>query len=150
MATTEDNNKALLRRAVEEIWNQGNLAVADLLTDPNYVGHMSGGDIRGVAAVKKAVEGFRTAFPDVRMRIESQVAEGDEVTTSLVMEGHQTGNLSVASASPLRATGKPISVRGVSRARILGGKVVEEWVNWDERGMMEQLGAAGPPRPAYT
>ena len=148
--TKEQTNKALVRRAVEEIWNKGNIQVADQLTHPTYVGHMPGGqDVTGIDGVKKAIEGFRSAFPDVHLHIESQVAEGDEVITQLVMKGTQKGPLKTDGKSQnLPATGKHVSGRGVSRMRIEDGKVVEEWVTWDEQSAMETLGTPGL-RPSY-
>lgn len=148
---TEQKNKDVVRRAIEEIWHKGNMKVAEELTDPEYVGHMPGGqEIMGIDGIKDCIAKFRESFPNVHMRIESQVAEGDEVVTSMIVEGTQKGVLKTAPGKPdLQPTGKPISVRGMSRVRLRDGKVVEEWVTWDEQTAMESMGAPGL-RPSYT
>src|SRR5437588_785827 len=93
-ANVTNKNKALVRRAVNEIWNKGDLDVVDELTDPNYVGHLPGTEeIRGPEGIKEAVRLFRSTFPDLKFSIESQVAEGDEVVTTLTLRGKHTGEL---------------------------------------------------------
>ena len=149
--TKEQSNKALVRRAVEEIWNKGHLHVAEELTHPDYVGHMPGGqEIHGLEGVKKAIQGFRASFTDVRLHIESQVCEGNEVITQLMMEGTNNGPLRTTDGTTdLHPTGKRVGGRGVSRIRIEDDKVIEEWVTWDEQTAMTTLGAPGL-RPAYS
>ncbi len=135
-------NKDLVRSAVEGIWNHGKLDVVDTVVDANYIAHMPGGqDVKGIQGLKDAVANFRKAFPNVRMKIESQVAEGDEVVTTMVMEGKQDGALKT-SKGEVKPTGKPVQARGISRMRIKGDKIVEEWVSWDEHATLEQVGAA--------
>src|SRR5918993_1016100 len=141
-------NKDLVRKAVEGIWNHGKTDVIDDVVHPNYVGHMPGGqEIKGVNGFKEAVHNFRTAFPNVNMKIESQVAEGDEVVTVMVMKGKQDGPLKTKKGD-VRPSGGQVEARGMSRMRIQDGKVVEEWVSWDEQGALESINAAGS-RPAY-
>lgn len=157
MATVQEN-KDLVSRAVEAIWNRGTLntlreaklSAVEELVDSEYVGHMPGGqDVVGLDGYRKAVANFKESLPNVRMRIESQVAEGDEVVTSMVMEGVQEGRFKTTEGTPdLEASEKSISVRGISRVRIRNGKVVEEWVSWDEQTAMESVGALGS-RPSY-
>jgi predicted ester cyclase len=82
MSTEE--NKTLLRRSVEEIFSaQGDLDVAEEIYAPDYVGHnpLDPEDVRGPEGAKEQARMYRSAFPDVRLSIEEQVAEGDRVVT---------------------------------------------------------------------
>ncbi len=130
-------NKALVRRLFEEIWNKGNLSVADQIFATNYVHHdPSTPDFgRGPESEKKRATLYRTAFPDLQLAIEDLVAEGDRVVTRWTARGTHRGEL-----RGIAPTGKQFTVTGISIARISGGKLVEGWVNWDAQGLMEQLG----------
>jgi hypothetical protein len=63
-----EGNKFVIRRSFEELWNKGNLSLADELFDPNYAHHdPSTPDVgRGPEGEKKRVALYRTAFPDLR------------------------------------------------------------------------------------
>ncbi len=128
-------NKAVARRATEEIWNQGNLSVADELTDSGAVNRSFGQEYSGVDTVKAIIEEFRTAFPDVRFTIDNLVAEGDHVVSFLTMTGTHQGTL-----RDIEPTGNSIMVKGCSHMRIRNGKIVEEENYYDEAGMLRQLG----------
>ena len=131
-----EQNKANARRFYEEVWNQGNLDVIDQLADPNVVGHDPvGGEIRGREALRQFVSGNRTAFPDLRITIEDQVAEGDKVVTRWSSRGTHKGDL-----MGIAPTGKQTRVTGISIDRYSGGKVVEDYTDWDALGLMQQLG----------
>ena len=88
MSTEE--NKALARRVLEEMFNKGNLDLADEVFAPDYVDHDPAmpEDIRGPERFKEYVSMFRTAFPDTNIEIEDQVAEGDKVV-SYALDGHR-------------------------------------------------------------
>ena len=78
-----EENKAIARRVTEELFNRGNLDVADELFAPNFVDHdpASPEDIRGPEGMKQFIAMYRGAFPDIHIVIEDQVAEGDKVVT---------------------------------------------------------------------
>ncbi len=130
-------NKALVRRLFEEIWNKGNLSVADQIFATNYIHHdPSTPDFgRGPESEKKRATLYRTAFPDLQLAIEDLVAEGDRVVTRWTARGTHRGEL-----RGIAPTGKQFAVTGISIVRLSGGKLVEGWVNWDAQGLMEQLG----------
>jgi predicted ester cyclase len=131
-----ERNKRAAREAVEEIWNRGNLDAIDQLTSPSARGRQAG---EGMTPddLRMAVEEFRTAFPDVHMDLEMQVAEGDYVVNFLKLTGTQQGDFRGISAS-----GNRIEVKGISRLQYgRDGKVVDEWVEFDQYGMVQQLGA---------
>lgn len=143
MSTEE--NKALVRRQFEAIWDGGNLAVIDELYAPNYVNHDPANPEQagGPGGFKQRVSLYRTAFPDLHLTIEDQVAEGDKVVTRWTASGTHKGDLM---GTP--PTGKSASVTGMLISRIEGGKFVEEWVNWDTLGLLQQVGAIPAPGQA--
>jgi len=132
-----ENNKAIVRRLLEEFWNKGNLSLADELFAPNYEHHdASTPDFgRGPESEKKRATLYRTAFPDVRLTIEDIIAEGETVMTRWSCRGTHKGDL-----RGIAPTGKQINISGVTIARLANGKFVEGWVNWDALGLMQQLG----------
>ncbi len=130
-------NKTIVRRLFEELWNKGNLSVADELFTPNYEHHdPSTPDFgRGPESEKKRATLYRAAFPDLRLTIEDIIAEGDAVMARWSCRGTHKGDL-----SGIAPTGKQFTISGVSIARVAGGKMAEGWVNWDALGLMQQLG----------
>ncbi len=130
-------NKALVRRLFEEIWNKGNLSVADQIFATNYAHHdPSSPDFAlGPEGEKRRATLYRTAFPDLQLAIQDLVAESDRVVTRWTARGTHRGEL-----RGIAPTGKQFTVTGISIVRISGGKLVEGWVNWDAQGLMEQLG----------
>jgi steroid delta-isomerase-like uncharacterized protein len=142
---TLEQNKALVRRVIDEVWSQGQLAAVDELYAADFVSHQHSHaagpqDVRGVAAVKAFVQEFRQAFPDFHDIIEDQVAEGDKVVTRVTSVGMHRGPL-----MGLAPTHKPARWSAISIDRVVGGKIVEEWVSWDLMGMLQQLGAVSWP-----
>ncbi len=130
-------NKALVRRVIEEAVNQGNLVVVDQLAASNYVYHEpTAGEVKGPEGLKKLITMYRHAFPDLRMTIDDQIAEGDRVVTRWRARGTHKGELMGVAPS-----GKPITVTGILITRFANGKFVEEWENYDALGMLRQLGA---------
>jgi steroid delta-isomerase-like uncharacterized protein len=134
--------RALARRSFDEIWNTGNLDVADELFSPDYVNHdpTSPEVPPGPEGVKQLARMYRRAFPDLRFTVDEMLATGDKVITRWTGQGTHRGPL-----RGLPATGRQVRVTGISIHRIAGGRIVETWVNWDTLGLMEQLGAAPVP-----
>ena len=130
-------NKTIVRRLFEEVWNKGNLPVADELFAPNYTHHdPSTPDVgRGPESEKKRATLYRTAFPDLRLTIEDIIAEGETVMARWSCRGTHKGDL-----SGIAPTGKQFTISGVSIARFANGKMAEGWVSWDALGLMQQLG----------
>lgn len=136
--TSTEENKALTRRVFEEIWNQGNLDLADELIAPNFVDHDSAmpEEVSGIEGFKEFVSMYRSGFSDVHIFVEDQVAEGDKVVTRWRATGTHDGDL-----SGIAPTGKWVEITGMEIARISGGKVAEIWDNYDVLGLMQQIGA---------
>jgi steroid delta-isomerase-like uncharacterized protein len=136
-----EENTALARRELEEIFDaKGNLDDAEEIYAPNYISHQPAGDedIRGVEAMKQFAASMREAFPDLKVTIEEQIAEGDRVLTRFRTRGTHRGEL-----WGMPPTGKEVQITNMSMSRIEGGKMVEEWPAPDRLGMMQQLGVIG-------
>ncbi len=136
-----EENKAIFRRIVEEGFNKGNLAIVDELVATDHVNHTD--NVRGPEEYKQFITVYRTAFPDLHMTVEDQIAEGDKVVNRWTSRGTHKGDL-----MGIPPTGKQTTVTGMYVARIIGGKIVEEWGNFDALGMMQQLGVVPPPGQA--
>jgi steroid delta-isomerase-like uncharacterized protein len=134
-----EQNKAIVRRLFEELWNKGNLSVADQLFSPNYAHHdPSTPDFgRGPESERKRATLYRTAFPDLQLTIEDIIAEGETVMARWSCRGTHKGDL-----SGIAPTGKQFTISGVTIARLTNGKLAEGYVNWDALGLMQQLGVA--------
>ena len=135
---SEQDNKVVFRRYVEEVGNEGNLDLADEIFD-RYLAHQPDGSMleRGPEDVKRFMGEFRGGFPDFHSTIEDMVAEGDKVVTRWTIRGTHQGEF-----RGIAPTGKQITVTGIGIFRFSPeGKVVESWDNFDQLGMMRQLGA---------
>jgi steroid delta-isomerase-like uncharacterized protein len=132
-----DQNKTVVRRLFEELWNKGNLPVADELFAPTYNHHDSSTPDagRGPESEKKRVTLYRTAFPDIRLTIEDIIAEGETVVARWTCRGTHRGDL-----NGIAPTGKQVTISGVSVVRFANGKMSEGFVNWDALSLMQQLG----------
>ena len=139
-----DTNKEIVRRLGVEPW-EGNLGVIDELVAPDYVGHdPAQPEMHGPEGIKGFITGYLAGFPDGRITIDGQFAEGDMVATRWTGRGTHQGEL-----MGIPPTGKQVTVSGITVSRVKNGKVVEEWSNWDTLGMLQQLGVvpamAGAP-----
>ncbi len=144
--STEDN-KASMRRSIEEGVNQGNIAVFDELCAPNWVYHdPANPGVRTLEDYKRFVTETRSAFPDFQMTIEDLIAEGDKVVVRGTIRGTNTGDIETPMHIP--ATGKPITITGISIVRFAGGKAVEVWNQGDSLGLLQQLGLIPVPGQA--
>lgn len=128
-------NKALVRRVFEEGWNKHNLALLDELYADCVWYRPETGELKG-EALKQFVASLLAAFPDIRLRIEDQVAEGDKVVTRYSGTGTHMWEF-----MGLARTSKQATASGVNISRIVEGKIVEAREEWDALGLLQQLGA---------
>ena len=134
--TMSTENKALVRRWFEEVWNRGHEAAIDEMFAGHGVVHGLGSDMHGPEGFKPFHAAYRNAFPDVTIQIDDIVAEGDTVAARWSGTGtHRGDGLGVA------ATGNRVHFSGMTFVRIEQGKMVEGWNNFDQLGMLQQLGA---------
>jgi predicted ester cyclase len=139
--TQSEANKAVYRRMVDEVVNQGNFDVVEELFDPSYVDHGAPpGMPEGLEGVKWIFGAFRAGFPDVKFTIDDMVSQGDVVATLVHGEGTQTGPF-----MNIPPTGKHARWRSVGFFRVRDGKIVEHWGIPDMLGLLIQLGVIPPP-----
>ena len=141
-----ETNKALSRRYLEEVFNQGKLNVLDEIIASDHVntgpGTLPGLPV-GPEGDKQLVTMYRNAFPDIHFTIDEQIAEGDKVVTRWTGQGTHKGEL-----LGIPATGKSSTVTGIAVDRIVNGKIAESWGIFDQFGMMQQLGVIPTPEVA--
>ena len=135
-----DDNLVVARRFVEEVLNEGNLAVADELLVPGFVEHhpppRQG---PGRDGLKERIAMLRTAFPDLQYTLDDEFAAADKVVIRVTARGTHEGEL-----AGLAPTGSRFTMSGIVIFRIVGGKIVERWANYDNLSMLQQLGAVPP------
>ena len=138
MAETETENKAVVRRFIEQAFNAGDVAVINELVARDYVLHVAP-EVRGPEGMQHFVTMYRTAFPDYACTVDDQIAEGDKVVTRWTVRGTHQGEL-----MGIPPTGKQVTLPGVVIDRIANGQLVESWLQADALGMLQQLGAIQP------
>jgi steroid delta-isomerase-like uncharacterized protein len=119
--------------------NRGDVSVAETVFAADCVIHINGSPDRnlGLAGFKQMMVGLLAAFPDLRITIEDHVVAGNKVTTRWVAEGTNSGPF-----GNVAATGRRVRVDGLILDRVADGRIVERWEQWDQAGMMQQLGLA--------
>jgi steroid delta-isomerase-like uncharacterized protein len=138
-----DDNKALVRRFIREIFVEGRAETVDELLADDFVGHTwpSTGDPK--ADLKGAIERTSKGLTDAVFDIEDMIGEGDRVAVRLTASATQTGPL-----MGMPASGKRYSIGEIHIFRIRDGKFVEHWHQFDQMGMMKQLGVMPGAEPA--
>jgi predicted ester cyclase len=129
-----DKNKTVVRRVFTDILSQGNFEVAAEIYAKDYVNHQTTKDL-GLDESEAVDHGWRAAFPDLKLTIEKEIAEGDFVTVLWRGRGTNTG-----SGNGLTATGKKAEGRGISIFRVVDGKIKEEWTETSQLLILRQLG----------
>ncbi len=145
MVSAQD--RELVRRFFEEVWNKGNLDYIDEAYSPDFVLHALwqnpslGGarDASGTQAVKDVIGRWLRGFPDMHVTIEEQVAEGDTIVSR-----HYATATHTSEFRGIAATNKRGRMSGITITRVKDGKIVEAWTLWDAVGMMQQLGVMPP------
>jgi steroid delta-isomerase-like uncharacterized protein len=134
-----EQNKKLIIRYFEEVWNRGELEVLDELIASDYINHSPGAPNPkpGPEGLKPIVIALRNGIPDVKFTIQDMVVTADKVAVRVVMTGTHTGDF-----FGIAPTGKYVSVNQFQIERIENGKIVEHWRQTDDLGMLRQLGLA--------
>ncbi len=137
-----EENKVVSRRLMEEVFNEGNLDVADELIAHDHVHHDPASPVEGHGPedFKQFVGMYRSAFPDLYIEIEDLIAEGDKVVTRWAATGTHQGDL-----MGIAPTGNRSTITGITIDRIADGKIAESWDNYDALGMMRNVGAIPSP-----
>jgi steroid delta-isomerase-like uncharacterized protein len=126
------------RRWTEAV-NRGDVSAADRSFAPDVVVHITGiqEPVRGGEAWKQLMAGSLAAFPDARFTMEDSLVAGDRVAHRWSVRGTHTGPL-----GPVPPTGRAIAIGGLNLDRVVDGKAVERWEQYDQPVMMQQLGLA--------
>ena len=139
-----DENIAIMRRWFQEVWNEGKTqTIRELLaTDAVGIGELEdGAPLRGPVEFVPFVERIRGAFPDIKMEISDIFGAEDKVvlrwSATMTHRGDHLG---------IPATGKPVRMTGMTIARIANNQIVEGWDNWDQLGMLKQIGVYEPSK----
>jgi steroid delta-isomerase-like uncharacterized protein len=133
-SSLQDQNKALAKRAFEELLSKGRFEVAEQLYAKDFVNHGLHRDI-SLEEDQAALKGWHQAFSDLSIVPEKLIAEGDMVAVYWIARGTNTG-----AGNGLPATGKRVEQSGITIWRIVNGKIKEEWSAFDQLSMMKQLG----------
>ncbi len=140
-----EENKALVRRFVEEFWNEGNMSAANELMAPDAKIYLPTGEVVNPDAAKGFAATWREAFPDWHSTFEELIAEGDRVAERWTGRGTHRGEL-----QGIPPTGKRVEAPGSVFYRIGGGKIVELWGQLDMMSLMQQLGVIPDPNQTET
>lgn len=139
MSTQE--NKTLIGRFNDEVWNKGNLAVIDEVFADDAVWHSAPPGMPPTReGLRQMIIGFRGAFSDTRTTVDEQISEVDKVAWRWTFQGTHTGEL-----MGIPPTGKQITFTGISIDRIVNGKSIERRDSADMLGLLQQLGAIPAP-----
>ena len=134
-----EDNKALLRRWFDEVWNKGRADAIEEMFDEDGIAHGLSDDpanpIRGPQNFKPFHTTFREAFPNMVIVIEDMIAEGDKVAARCSVRGRHEGDFLEKAA-----TQSPVEFTGIAIVRIADGKIVEAWNNFDFMTMYKQTG----------
>ena len=135
------DNIQLVSRWFQEVWNEGKTQTVHELLSPDAVTIGQAGsevELHGPEEFAPFVEQIRTAFPDIKVKVEDAFGADDKVvlrwSARMTHRGDTLG---------IPATGKPVRLTGITIARIVDGKIVAGWDNWDQLGMLQQIGAYG-------
>ena len=141
---TAQENEAVVRRMIEEVWSDHDFANFEDLVADDHVEHMLLSEHRhGIAGERYAMEWVLSVFPDHRFEIEDVVASGDRVAVRGTCSGTHEGEL-----LGIPPTGQRLSIKSNSVERVSDGKIREHWRITDTLDMMQQLGVIPMPEHA--
>ena len=141
-----EQNVQLMRRWFQEVWNEGRLeTIHELLSADAIARGQDGGEseLRGPQEFEGFVRKIRGAFSEMKVSIEDVFGAGDKVVLRWSATMTHTGN-----TLGIPASGQTVQSHGITIARIVDGKIVEGWDNWDQLGMLEQIGVFKQPMAA--
>lgn len=144
-AQDTSTNEEVVRRYFDELHTAGDLAVADEVVAQDAVFHTPDGDLQGVEGITGLVTLLRTAFPDAEFPIEDLVATEDRVVVRWTMIGTHEGEF--AGIAP---TGASVTMSGMALLTLEDGMIVENWIQYDRLGLLQQIGAFGATPEAVS
>src|SRR5919202_2529022 len=137
-------HKALFRYLVEQAWNKGNLEAADQVFAASFTHpHLASEPVSVPGRAKQFIAAYRRAFPDIHIQIEDQIAEEDRLAVRCRMQGTHAGEL-----MGIPPTGRRVAAGVMLFFRFEAGKIVEEWIEFNQLSVLQQIGALPSDRPA--
>ncbi|HKN81980.1 MAG TPA: ester cyclase [Pyrinomonadaceae bacterium] len=134
-----EENKKLVRRWFEEVWNKGRADAIEEMFDENGIAHGLADDpsqpIRGPRDFRPFHTVFREAFPNMTIVVEDMIAEADKVAARCSVRGKHEGDF-----MGREATQSPVEFTGIAIVRIDNGKIIEAWNNFDFMTLHKQVG----------
>ncbi|MEE4255350.1 MAG: ester cyclase [Desulfuromusa sp.] len=127
--------EALICTFIEEAFNNGNLSILNNIIHPDYQFSSPDSRMTGIGQLKEFIQSFRTAFPDLKIRIDDIFSSTDRTCTSFTLTGTHKGNF-----LGIPPTKKTVAVRGVVISKFHENKISEEWEILDNVGFFQQLG----------
>lgn len=127
-----EQNKAVARSFIEEILGKGNFELLHNITTDTYLDH----NLPSGVTPRQSITAFRAGFPDAQVTVNEVIAEGDKSVVRWTMQGTNSGQF-----YGMPPTGKTVKMSGISMYRLADGKLAEGWVEYDQLGLMQQLGA---------
>jgi steroid delta-isomerase-like uncharacterized protein len=138
-----EENKRVVKRLFSEGMNNRNLSIVDEVFDRRSLHHGFTYPVVGPEGFKELLNQFLNGFPDLNLTVERAVAEDDIVATRGTWTGTQQGEF-----MGVPATGKKVQVGYMDMWRMENGKCIENWVQMDIAGLMQQLGVTAPAAEA--
>jgi predicted ester cyclase len=130
------DNKAVYRRFIQEVFNEGRLDKLDEFLAPGYaIQDAPPGTPPGADGVRSVVTMFRGAFPDLEITLDEVVGEGDTVVARSTLRGTQR-----AAIFGIEPSGRPVAMTTLTLVHIVDGRLLESWVKNDMASLMRQLG----------
>ena len=141
------DNKAIIRRLYEEAWNKRRLEVVDELISPSHALNdpLASDSQVGPKLYKRRVVEFTASFPDLHFTIEDMIAEKGKVVVCWTISGTHKGEF-----TDIPATGKKVSLEGITIHHITNGKILDSYARWDALGLLRQLGDVSPLRQSIV
>lgn len=131
-----------VRRILDQAFNQGDLTILDELVSADLITHMAGlGLPTSRMGLKQMIANLRSAFPDLHCIVDDEIGEGDKIAARWTLRGTHKG-----AYFGNQPTGRPVAVQGFIFARTAHGQVVENWIQIDQMGLLQQLGVIPPSR----
>lgn len=141
-----EDNIQLMRRWFQEVWNEGRVQTVYELFSPDGIARGqegAEGELHGPQEFEGFVRKIRGSFSDMQLTVEDVFGADDKVALRWSAVMKHTGD-----ALGFPASGRTVRSRGITLVRFADGKIVEGWDNWDQLGMLQQIGALSTPLAA--
>lgn len=145
---TGENNEKTARKSIQDVWNDARFERIDELFAAEFVQHhtTTGPDIASRDQYRSFIEALHEAMPDLTTTIYTIVVDGDEVVVHFAISGTHVGS----TMRGVEPTNQQLEWDGLLLYRFQDGRITEAWIQYDELGLLRQLGVVSPPEPGET